>query len=113
MVSIIHQEIRFVLSFSSLFFGGGINQRDVTTHYPFLQEKRALIEVAIVSFFDEKIKEGFRDIVSSSEMPNYVFDCYVTPRKHRVRLIDFGIWGFHTLPLLFSWYACVAIRIKF
>lgn len=73
----------------------GISQREVSTFYPVLLEKKSEIKEAISEFFDEKVRKRF-------ELENYTFDVYVM-KDGRVKLVDFNPWGAFTLPLLFSW----------
>ncbi|KAM7262545.1 hypothetical protein ACFE04_000228 [Oxalis oulophora] len=73
----------------------GICQREVTTYYPLLPEKKEILETLIQSFFDENVKMKF-------ESENYTFDVYVT-KNERVVVLDFNPWAEFTLPLLFTW----------
>ncbi|KAK4787824.1 hypothetical protein SAY86_011657 [Trapa natans] len=73
----------------------GISQREVTTFYPVLLERKDELRELMEEFFDGRVKEAF-----PSE--NYAFDVYVT-KEGWVKIIDFNTWGASTLPLLFSW----------
>ncbi|TXG48064.1 hypothetical protein EZV62_027358 [Acer yangbiense] len=73
----------------------GISQREVTTFYPALLEKKNDLEVLIQGFFDNNVRHNF-------ESENYTFDVYVT-NDDRVKILDFNPWGAFTLPLLFNW----------
>ncbi|KAK9110474.1 hypothetical protein Sjap_018534 [Stephania japonica] len=72
-----------------------ISQREITSFYPTLLEKKDSLQMLIQDFFAENVREGF-------ESNNYTFDVYVT-RDGRVKLFDFNPWGAFTLPLMFSW----------
>lgn len=73
----------------------GICQREVTTFYPVLAEKKHDLEPLIRSFFEDVVRPEF-----GSE--DYTFDLYVT-RNGSVKILDFNPWGSYTLPLLFDW----------
>ncbi|XP_038721443.1 cell division cycle protein 123 homolog isoform X2 [Tripterygium wilfordii] len=73
----------------------GISQREVTTFYPVLLEKKRNLEVLIHNFFTDHVRFKF-------ESENYTFDVYLT-QDERVKIIDFNPWGAFTLPLLFTW----------
>ncbi|XP_030542573.1 cell division cycle protein 123 homolog [Rhodamnia argentea] len=73
----------------------GICQREVTTFYPVLLEKKEHLKVLIEDFFESEVRPNF-------ESDNYAFDVYVT-KDGRVKVLDFNPWGVFTLPLLFSW----------
>ncbi|KAL5839012.1 hypothetical protein ACOSQ3_011719 [Xanthoceras sorbifolium] len=73
----------------------GISQREVTTFYPALLEKKNDLEELIQEFFDNDVRQKF-------ESENYAFDVYVTKDEH-VKILDFNPWGAFTLPLLFTW----------
>ncbi|XLR70544.1 hypothetical protein HN51_042416 [Arachis hypogaea] len=73
----------------------GISQREVTTFYPPLLEKKSSLQLLIQEFFNSYVKERF-------ESENYSFDVYIT-RDERVKIMDFNPWGAFTLPLLFTW----------
>ncbi|KAK2643033.1 hypothetical protein Ddye_024796 [Dipteronia dyeriana] len=73
----------------------GISQREVTTYYPALLEKKNDLEVLMQEFFDNNVRQKF-------ESENYTFDVYVT-NDERVKILDFNPWGAFTLPLLFNW----------
>ncbi|KAF8006096.1 hypothetical protein BT93_K0407 [Corymbia citriodora subsp. variegata] len=73
----------------------GICQREVTTFYPVLLEKKDHLKDLIEDFFDSEVCPNF-------ELDNYTFDVYVT-KDGRVKVLDFNPWGAFTLPLLFSW----------
>lgn len=88
----------------------GISQREVTTFYPVLLERKDQLRELIEEFFEGRVRETF-----GSE--NYAFDVYVT-KDGSVKIIDFNTWGASTLPLLFSWeeleaeeWAAVEMRI--
>ncbi|XP_047307123.1 cell division cycle protein 123 homolog [Impatiens glandulifera] len=86
------------MEFRCFVHGGVLNaisQREVTTFYPALLEKKAGIEILIKEFFADKVEKKF-------ELKNYTFDVYVT-KNDQVKLIDFNPWGFFTLPLMFEW----------
>ncbi|TYK10216.1 cell division cycle protein 123-like protein [Cucumis melo var. makuwa] len=73
----------------------GISQREVTTFYPALVEKKERLREVIREFFIDHVKANF-------ELENYTFDVYVT-RNESVKIVDFNPWGAFTLPLLFDW----------
>ncbi|KAJ0080772.1 hypothetical protein Patl1_11218 [Pistacia atlantica] len=73
----------------------GISQREVTTFYPVLCEKKDDLKALIQEFFYNNVREKF-------ELENYTFDVYVT-EDERVKVLDFNPWGAFTLPLLFTW----------
>ncbi|XP_031275526.1 cell division cycle protein 123 homolog [Pistacia vera] len=73
----------------------GISQREVTTFYPALCEKKDDLKALILDFFFNNLREKF-------ESENYTFDVYVT-EDERVKVLDFNPWGAFTLPLLFTW----------
>lgn len=73
----------------------GISQREITTFYPVLLERKQVLRALIQNFFTENIRFKFGS-------DNYTFDVYVTNDK-RVKVIDFNPWGAFTLPLLFTW----------
>ncbi|KAJ6917244.1 hypothetical protein NC652_019573 [Populus alba x Populus x berolinensis] len=73
----------------------GISQREVTTFYPTLLEKKNDLELLIKEFFTENVRQKF-------ESENYTFDVYVTT-DGRAKILDFNPWGAFTLPLLFTW----------
>lgn len=73
----------------------GVSQREVTTFYPALVEKKNDLEVLIEEFFNSNVRHKF-------ESEDYTFDVYVT-KEERVKVFDFNPWGAFTLPLLFTW----------
>lgn len=73
----------------------GVSQREVTTFYPALIEKKSDLRVSIQEFFDSNVKQQF-------ESEKYTFDVYITSDE-RVKIVDFNPWGGFTLPLLFTW----------
>ena len=73
----------------------GISQREVTTFYPILLEKKDILEMLILQFFEDNVRLKF-------ESENYTFDVYVT-KDERIKVLDFNPWGAFTLPLLFNW----------
>ncbi|XP_078431307.1 temperature sensing protein-like protein [Wolffia australiana] len=73
----------------------GICQREVTTFYPALKEKKSEIEGVIRVFFDGVVKGDF-----ASE--DYTFDVFIAG-DGRVKILDFNPWGGYTLPLMFDW----------
>ncbi|KAE8689189.1 kinesin-4-like [Hibiscus syriacus] len=73
----------------------GISQREVTTFYPVLCEKKNYLQVLIEEFFNVNVRLKF-------ESDDYTFDVYVT-EDERVKVLDFNPWGAFTLPLLFTW----------
>ncbi|KGN66107.1 cell division cycle protein 123 homolog [Cucumis sativus] len=73
----------------------GISQREVTTFYPALVEKKERLREVILEFFIDHVKANF-------ELENYTLDVYVT-RNESVKIVDFNPWGAFTLPLLFDW----------
>lgn len=73
----------------------GISQREVTTLYPTLQERKNELKDLIHDFFMDNILGRF-----ISE--NFTFDVYVM-KDTRIKLIDFNPWCASTLPLLFTW----------
>lgn len=72
-----------------------ISQREVTSFYPILLDRRHEIQPLIEEFFYKVVKPRF-----ASE--DYTFDVYVTG-DGKVKVLDFNPWGAFTLPLLFSW----------
>lgn len=72
-----------------------ISQREVTSFYPILVDRKHEIQPLIEDFFREVVRPKF-------ESENYAFDVYVT-RDFRVKVLDFNPWGAFTLPLLFDW----------
>ncbi|KAI3940074.1 hypothetical protein MKW92_011011 [Papaver armeniacum] len=73
----------------------GISQREVTSFYPVLVEKKEDLKNSIQEFFTENVQQVF-------ESENYTFDVYVTS-KGKIKIIDFNPWAPFTLPLLFDW----------
>ncbi|KAM0955542.1 hypothetical protein ACFX2A_024413 [Malus domestica] len=73
----------------------GISQREVTTCYPALIEKKDSLQALIEDFFLDNLMSRF-------ESENYTFDVYVT-KDDRVKVVDFNPWGAFTLPLLYTW----------
>ncbi|KAI3852457.1 hypothetical protein MKX03_017746 [Papaver bracteatum] len=73
----------------------GISQREVTSFYPVLLDKKEVLKISIQKFFIENVQNVF-------ESENYTFDVYVT-EYGRIKIIDFNPWGAFTLPLLFDW----------
>ncbi|XVE67521.1 hypothetical protein DITRI_Ditri08aG0167600 [Diplodiscus trichospermus] len=73
----------------------GVSQREVTTFYPVLSEKKNDLQVLIEEFFNDNVRLKF-------ESEDYTFDVYVT-KDERVKVLDFNPWGAFTLPLLFTW----------
>ncbi|KAJ0975153.1 hypothetical protein J5N97_017118 [Dioscorea zingiberensis] len=72
-----------------------ISQREVTTFYPVLPDRKHEIQPLIERFFDEVVRERF-----GSE--DYTVDVYVTSDE-RVKVVDFNPWVAFTLPLMFEW----------
>ncbi|GBG90497.1 hypothetical protein CBR_g50844 [Chara braunii] len=72
-----------------------ISQREVTSLYPTLLERRYQMRDLLVDFFEETVSGAFDD-------PDYTFDAYVT-RSNKVKVLDFNPFGGATLPLLFTW----------
>ncbi|KAB1217217.1 hypothetical protein CJ030_MR4G021104 [Morella rubra] len=73
----------------------GISQREVTTFYPVLLEKKNYLKQLIQQFYEDNVHLKF-------ESRNYTFDVYVT-KDERIKVLDFNPWGAFTLPLLFNW----------
>lgn len=73
----------------------GISQREVTTFYPALVEKRNDLLLVMQVFFNNNVRAVF-------ESEHYAFDVYIT-KDERVKVVDFNPWGAFTLPLLFTW----------
>jgi hypothetical protein len=73
----------------------GISQREVTTFYPILLEKKIDLERLIQQFYEDDVRLKF-------DSENYTFDVYVT-KDERIKVLDFNPWGAFTLPLLFDW----------
>ena len=73
----------------------GISQREVTTFYPILLEKKDDLLSLVLAFFNNYVRSKF-------ESENYTFDVYIT-KDERVKIVDFNPWGAFTLPLLFAW----------
>eukprot|EP00898_Chlorokybus_atmophyticus_P002566 jgi/Chlat1/330/Chrsp1S03188 len=80
----------------------GISQRDINTHYAFLQQDSKLLKANMTAFYESHIAGRF-------QLESYTFDVYLTS-THRVRLVDFNPFGGTTNPLLFSWEELQAIR---
>ncbi|KAG0500723.1 hypothetical protein HPP92_000795 [Vanilla planifolia] len=72
-----------------------ISQREITTFYPSLLDRRHDLRQMIEDFFYEIVEPMFG-------LKCYTFDVYVTGDR-RIKLLDFNPWGAFTLPLLFSW----------
>ncbi|XP_010537786.1 PREDICTED: cell division cycle protein 123 homolog [Tarenaya hassleriana] len=72
----------------------GMCQREVTTFYPVLLDKKEELKALIEDFFHESVRAKF-------ESDKYIFDVYVTGNR-RVKLIDFNPWGASTLPLMYT-----------
>ncbi|KAI4371821.1 hypothetical protein MLD38_010125 [Melastoma candidum] len=73
----------------------GVSQRETTTFYPVLLEKKDHLTRLVEKFFMERVHQKFPS-------DSYTFDIYIT-RDDRIKIIDFNPWGAFTLPLLFSW----------
>ncbi|EXC25621.1 hypothetical protein L484_009926 [Morus notabilis] len=73
----------------------GISQREVTTFYPALVEKKDEIRALVRRFFAENVRERFESV-------NYTFDVYVTGDE-KVKVVDFNPWCGFTLPLMLTW----------
>ncbi|GAV69832.1 D123 domain-containing protein [Cephalotus follicularis] len=73
----------------------GISQREVTTFYPVLLEKKNILQALIQEFFEKNVRLKF-------ESKDYTYDVYIT-KDERVRVLDFNPWGAFTLALLFTW----------
>ncbi|KAM9966364.1 hypothetical protein ACTFIR_006575 [Dictyostelium discoideum] len=73
----------------------GISQRDTSTYFKFLKDKKQKIQDAIVKFYNESICEKFSN-------NSFTFDCYVT-KDEQVWLIDFNPIHPSTEALLFVW----------
>ncbi|GAB4840686.1 hypothetical protein Ancab_021453 [Ancistrocladus abbreviatus] len=73
----------------------GVSQREVTTYYPTILERKSDLQVLICDFFLNNVMGKFKS-------EKYTFDVYVT-RDKRIKLLDFNPWGAFTLPLLFTW----------
>ncbi|KAF2078147.1 hypothetical protein CYY_000531 [Polysphondylium violaceum] len=73
----------------------GISQRDTSTYYSFLKDKKESIQESIESFFNQNIKDKF-------SQDSYTFDAYVT-KENKVWLIDFNPIHPSTDSLLFDW----------
>ncbi|KAK2439880.1 cell division cycle protein [Trifolium repens] len=80
----------------------GISQREVTTFYLVLLEKKDDLLLQIQGFFNSYVRTKF-------ESENYAFDVYVT-NNERVKIVDFNTWGGFTLSLLFTWDELEHIR---
>ncbi|RDX83192.1 Cell division cycle protein 123-like protein, partial [Mucuna pruriens] len=72
-----------------------ISQREVTTFYPVLLEKKSDLLLLMQAFFNNHVRGKF-------ESENYTFDVYIT-KDERVKVVDFNPWGAFTLSLLFTW----------
>ncbi len=70
-------------------------QRDSANFYPHLLEARDSLSDVIDSFFLCNIKDKFPS-------PDFVMDIYVD-QKLRVWIVDFGVYGIMSDPLLFDW----------
>ena len=75
-----------------------ISQRNHTQHYSHLLQDQRRIQAALLSFFDDTIRNRFAD----GQIPNYVMDVYLD-QKNRVWLLDFNLWARSTDSLLFEW----------
>ncbi|KAN0003799.1 hypothetical protein ACTFIZ_009957 [Dictyostelium cf. discoideum] len=73
----------------------GISQRDTSTYFKFLKDKKQKIQDAIVKFYNESISGKFLN-------NSFTFDCYVT-KDEQVWLIDFNPIHPSTEALLFVW----------
>nr|AFK43861.1 unknown [Lotus japonicus] len=73
----------------------GISQREVTTFYPILLEKKNDLLLLMQGFFNNYVRTRF-------ESENYTFDVYIT-KDERVKVVDFNPWASFTLSLLFTW----------
>lgn len=73
----------------------GISQREVTTFYPVLLEKKNDLLLLIQGFFNSYVRTRF-------ESEKYTFDVYIT-KDERVKIVDFNPWGAFTLSMLFTW----------
>ncbi|GMH31057.1 hypothetical protein Nepgr_032900 [Nepenthes gracilis] len=73
----------------------GVSQREVTTYYPALPERKDELKGLIRDFFLTNVKGKFKS-------ENYTFDVYIT-KDGRVKVMDFNPWVAFTLPLLFTW----------
>ncbi|KAN0015579.1 hypothetical protein ACTFIU_008315 [Dictyostelium citrinum] len=73
----------------------GISQRDTSTYFKFLKDKKQKIQDAIVNFYNESINGKFSN-------NSFTFDCYVT-KDEQVWLIDFNPIHPSTEALLFVW----------
>ncbi|CAN6574463.1 unnamed protein product [Malus baccata var. baccata] len=80
----------------------GISQREVTTCYPALLEKKHNLQALIEDFFVDNLMSRF-------ESENYTFDVYAT-QDDRIKVVDFNPWGAFTLPLMFTWEELDQIR---
>lgn len=72
-----------------------ISQREVTSFYPVIVDRKHELQLLIAEFFYKVVRPKF-------ESDSYTFDVYITSDS-RVKLLDFNPWGEFTLPLLFSW----------
>ena len=75
-----------------------ISQRNHTQHYAHLLQDQRRIQAALLSFFDDTIRNRFAD----GQIPNYVMDVYLD-QKNKVWLLDFNLWARSTDSLLFEW----------
>eukprot|EP00897_Mesotaenium_endlicherianum_P000862 jgi/Mesen1/10777/ME000091S10313 len=82
----------------------GVSQREVTSHYAGLVERREELRAAVLAFFRAHIRHKFAPA-------DYTFDVYVT-RGGRVKLVDFNPYGGSTLPLLFTWEELEALHLQ-
>ncbi|CAN6702200.1 unnamed protein product [Malus baccata var. baccata] len=80
----------------------GISQREVTTCYPALLEKKHSLQALIEDFFVDILMSRF-------ESENYTFDVYAT-QDDRIKVVDFSPWGAFTLPLMYTWEELDQIR---
>jgi hypothetical protein len=81
-----------------------ISQRNHTQHYAHLLQDQRRIQTALVSFFEDTIRDRFAD----GQIPNYVMDVYLD-QKNRVWLLDFNLWARSTDSLLFEWRELVTM----
>ncbi|KAJ4460449.1 putative cell division cycle protein [Paratrimastix pyriformis] len=71
-----------------------ISQREAT-HFPHLKKSIGQLSDTIEKFWQAVVRTRF-------PIPSYVFDVYVSLNE-RVYIVDFGLWGPSTDPLLFDW----------
>eukprot|EP01132_Coremiostelium_polycephalum_P007406 gene7406-9101_t len=73
----------------------GISQRDTSSYFNFLKDKKLSLQSSITEFYNQNIKDKFTDT-------SYSFDVYIT-KENKVWLVDFNPIHPSTDALLFIW----------